>query len=237
MKKNSVKISLGTAVCMFIIIILIVALLGMWYYYNNNEIIETNTSSQNVILSSPELIISNNNYEEITKEFKGIDCLYVTEVVKENNTYTLRGVVYTQHTISTKQLEYALEKGYYVLNGEKYNIKQSDNGYELLNNNFNEYALYIFKELNYNEYYLECLTQISNVWEMTDEYMEITLDGDIPCLYNYYYEGEETTVQKVFNNYGKHEATETTNPADGYTFSFEFENGKCIKVIDFMTSM
>ena len=46
-EKKSIKVSLGTVICMFIIFILIIALIGMYVYYNyiltdNKNKVETN---------------------------------------------------------------------------------------------------------------------------------------------------------------------------------------------------
>lgn len=248
-EKKGIKVSLGTVICMFIIFILIIALLGMWYYYNNlnqptevgksNINNETKVESQNSIVLPSQETTSKENYEEIATEFDGIDCLYVTDVVKENNLYTLKGVVYTQYTISKTELDNALKKGF-KLNGDNFLVDEigtDTDEYGLYKDAAGDFEVYRIKKINDDKYYLEAQAQISNVWKLTDRYMEITLDGDIPCLYNYNYEGEETTVQEVFDNYGKHEARETTNPADGYTFTFEFKNGKCVKIIDYMTSV
>ena len=43
--KKTVKVSLGTVICLFIILILIIALIGMWYYYNMIQ--NPKTDSQN----------------------------------------------------------------------------------------------------------------------------------------------------------------------------------------------
>ena len=36
-EKKSIKVSLGTVVCIFIIVLLVIALVGMYYYYNHNK--------------------------------------------------------------------------------------------------------------------------------------------------------------------------------------------------------
>ena len=48
---------------------------------------------------------SDNKYTQITGELDGIDVLYVTDVVKEGNNYTLKGVIYTQYTMSAKEVQ------------------------------------------------------------------------------------------------------------------------------------
>ena len=223
-EKKGIKVSLTTVILLFFVFILVVALVGMWYYYNNlnqttevgkNDINnESNAGTQNSIVLPSEETTSKNSYEEITREFEGIDCLYVTEVVKENNLYTLKGIVYTQYTISYLELNNAVQNGYFNLNNEKYTIKQSNDSdeYDLYSSNFDEYALYKFKRLNSNEYYLECQAQISDVWKLTDKHMQITVDSSTLCTQNFSYEEGDVTVKEVFDNYEKHTATETTNP-------------------------
>jgi len=54
-EKKSIKISLGTTICIFIIIILIIALIGMWFVYNRNNgsnlsaEVDTNKSVENEV--------------------------------------------------------------------------------------------------------------------------------------------------------------------------------------------
>lgn len=58
MEKNSAKISLGTAVCLFVIILLVASLIGMYLYYNKNEvnpIIKTDSNSEKVAIEENEL--------------------------------------------------------------------------------------------------------------------------------------------------------------------------------------
>ncbi|MBQ6992423.1 MAG: hypothetical protein IJN50_05910 [Clostridia bacterium] len=54
-EKKSIKISLGTAICIFIIIILIIAMIGMWFVHNKNNAnnlgaeIDTNKNVENEV--------------------------------------------------------------------------------------------------------------------------------------------------------------------------------------------
>ena len=104
-------------------------------------------------------------------------------------------------------------------------------------NSDNTYTLYgvVFKcNENANPEY-----QISNTWTVTNDYRKITVSSDTICI-GEYPEDEETTVGKYFNNYGEVELQEVvinTTLIDKYTYSFKFENGKCVKVIDYCTSI
>ena len=44
-EKKSIKVSLGTVICIFIIILLIIALVGMYFYYNNKNSVDKNVIS------------------------------------------------------------------------------------------------------------------------------------------------------------------------------------------------
>ena len=131
-EKKKIKVSLGTVICIFIIIILIIALVVLYLrnielkkdqeskqIFNSNS--KENVANTSIIANNKENttsdvnniqngIAKNTSYETITKEFDGIDCLYVTEVEKEGNKYTLKGLVYTQYTISQAELNSALDK-------------------------------------------------------------------------------------------------------------------------------
>lgn len=239
-EKKTIKISLGTVICIIIIMLLLFFIVGMRYY--NNIIEDNNSNMQNdgvnieAIQNSSNIIAEEDkNYGVIKKEFDGIDCLYVTEVKQENNKYVLKGVVYTQYTVSKAELDSALINGIYNLNGDNYVIKESANKGEYDLYSESEYASYKLKKLNSNNYYLEAQAQISNVWKLSDKYMQITLDGSIPCVVNY--ADNYLTVEDVFKNYEKYEAINTTNPTDSRTYTFKFENEECIQVIDILTAI
>ena len=55
-----------------------------------------------------------NKYSEITKELDGIDVLFVTDAIENpDNTYTLKGVLYTKFTLTKSELEDAVKNGTY----------------------------------------------------------------------------------------------------------------------------
>ena len=81
--------------------------------------------------------------------------------------------------------------------------------------------------------------QISDTWTVTKDYKKVTVSSDTKCISGYP-EEEETTVGKYFNNYGEVElekVVENTTLTDKYTYSFKFENGKCVEVIDYCTGV
>ena len=104
-------------------------------------------------------------------------------------------------------------------------------------NSDNTYTLYgvVFKcNENVNPDY-----QISDTWTVTNHYKKITVSSDTTCISGYP-EEEETNVGKYFYNYGEVElekVVENTTLTDKYTYSFKFENGKCVEVIDYCTGV
>jgi len=105
--------------------------------------------------------------------------------------------------------------------------KNSDNTYTL-------YGVVFNCNENVNSNY-----QISDTWTVTKDYKKVTVSSDTKCISGYP-EEEETTVGKYFNNYGEVElekVVENTTLTDKYTYSFKFENGKCVEVIDYCTGV
>ena len=172
-------------------------------------------------------------YKEITKELDGIDVFFVTDVEKDNNKYTLKGVIYTKYTISNSEYENIIKNGNMKINDEIYNVKQSEYDKELYGlytkqHNMEHYT--IKKDID-NTYYLEANTEISNVYKLTSDYRKITLDGKTKYVYDE--SGEESTVKTIFNNYKSKKAEDDTNPMPAYRF--EFKNGKCEKILEIVT--
>ena len=197
---------------------------------NNNTINKDNfvTNNENT---------TTNKYEEIINDLNEIDILYVTDVEKNDTTYTLKGVIYTQYTISSNELQEILDKRTIEIEGVNYIIKNSntENEYDLYAGNA-LFSLYKIKPKDPNTYYLEAQAQISNVWKMTKEYKEITVFKDTKCSM-FYDEENNNTVEDIFKNFGTVEPIQTTNPFSERSFCFRFENGECVEVINVLTSI
>lgn len=89
-EKNSIKVSLGTVICMFIIFILIIALLGMWYYYNHIKVFDDVLNPNNVL----DNVDNNTQYSEIAKKLENGNLLLVEDSsYNSDNTYTLKGPI------------------------------------------------------------------------------------------------------------------------------------------------
>lgn len=168
-------------------------------------------------------------YTEITDNLKNLDVLYVTNVSKSKNNYTLEGVIYSQYTISNTDYEKVINDEEMEVNNTTYSVKKDDESGEYgLYEEDEDTPSYLIKEKNSRTYYLEAQAQIKNVWKLTDNFRKITLDGDVEVENDY---SEETsTVKDTFKDFEAKEAEETTNPNPTYTFSFE--DGKCVKVVE-----
>lgn len=177
-----------------------------------------------------------NKYIEITNELEGIDVLYVTNVIKNNDdTYTLQGVIYTQYTLTDSELQEAINKGSIKINNKDYKIRNNSKEYDLYDSEQNE-IYYKIKKSDKDRYYLEAQAQISDVWKLTNIYKEINISKNTKCSMLFDYDEKYNTVKDVFEGYQKEEAIDTTNPNSKRTFKFKFENGKCTEVINTFTS-
>lgn len=88
MEKNSAKISLGTAICLFIIILLVASLVGMYLYYNKNDvnpIIRTDANGEKVAIEE----------NELTSDLGQNEMFGLININKNTDgTYTLYGGIY-----------------------------------------------------------------------------------------------------------------------------------------------
>lgn len=166
-------------------------------------------------------------YTEIKKELDEGSSLFVTGVVDEDGAYTIRGVIYDEYIVSKDELKEAVTSGKMTINGDTYTIKKEDDDdiemYELC---IGEDAHYAIRKHEDGKYHLICLAQISTCQRMTDKYGYIIVEKTIEC--EDLYTEELKTVEEEFSNFKAKDITDTTHPVPSYTF--EFKNGKCIKV-------
>lgn len=250
-EKKSFKMSLSNVLLFLAIIVILIMGYFIYKIYNEKIIATTEIDNLNKKISGLESIIvnelketnintetSDNKYTKITEDLEEIDVLYVTDVINNNDTYTLRGVLYTRYTLSNEELQKILNKGTMKINDKNYTIKNSkdSNEYDLYELN-SESPLYKIKQINSNSYYLEAQSQISDVWKLTDEYREITVSSNTKCSMFFDDEKKYNTVKDVFENFDKTQPAETTNPDADKTFTFKFENGKCVEVNSVLTSI
>lgn len=195
---------------------------------------ENTTSSTTTNNTSNTSKTNSTNYTEITNALNGIDVLYVTNAIENSDsTYTLQGVIYTQYTLSKDELNSIQKAGSMKLDGNTYTVKPNGNEYDVSDST--DYVLYKIKSKNSNEYYLERQAQLSDVWKLSNEFREITVASNLTCT-GLGYESD-TTIAKYFKNYTSSTPVETTTPDATKTFSFTFQNGKCTKVVNELTSL
>ena len=139
--------------------------------------------------------------------------------------------------MSAKEVQKVSSDGYINIDGRKYTVKDSETVGEYYFFDDTDYPLYALKRQNSSSYYLICQAQLSDVWKLSDKYMEITVPGDTAYSDNFFEETEFTTVSEAFDNYKADAPIETTTPNSSCTFTFKFNNGKCTSVVNTVTSI
>lgn len=175
--------------------------------------------------------------EEIKEELSNRECLYVTSAIKNmNDTYTLKGIIYTYYTLTKEELNEIVNKGTMIINNEIYEVDKLEDpsywdGYETepeygLHNYWQNEKRVIYtigkKHVEDDEYLILAQATYQNVWKSTNIHRQITVNKDVVCEEGY--TGEETTVEEYFSNFQKNE------PIGDFGISFKFENGECNKI-------
>jgi len=247
-EKGEIRLKLSKVILLVVILVLIIAL-GVVYYLgfvkNKNQVEnmqasnvsayekqqesnKTENSNKNELMK----IVSKTdelNYEEIKEELRPDEVLYVTNVIKNNdNTYTLQGVIYSIYTLTQNELDDIIEKGTFDIGGKSYNVlKNSETGeWELYETN-EKWPFYIIHLSNISGYYLERQTSLSEVYKLTQEKRQITVNENMICNDTY---GGSTIVKEEFENFKTREPdVNSTCPVPFYRF--KFKNGQCVSII------
>ena len=187
---------------------------------NTTKINETNT------------INNNKRYSEITDNLGENNAFYVTEAINNGSSYTLKGAIYTKYTLTKDEVEEIFRKGTMEINHgdkvEKYNVKKIEDVYYLYEQKNNNQS-YMIEKKDDNIYFIKRLAQMSDVWKLTNEQREITVDANI-MVENGYSEMSISNAKEYFKDFKKREAIENDYPTT--SFNFEFKDGKCIKIIE-----
>ena len=175
---------------------------------------------------------SQKEYANIENKLSNNGGLFITDIEENDDKYTLKGVVYSQYTLTKNELNEVIADGKLKLNNTNYTIKKDESDdeikYLLLNpNSANNDALYEIRKKDSNTYYITALAQISDVWELTGLYKQITIDKNTKVESDY--SGTIVSASEEFENFKKKTPEETTNPSPIY--NFEFKNGECTKLI------
>lgn len=246
------KSSNTSVITIILLLMIIIAILGCIIYklYSDKQVqnksieslnaqlsnIETDKQTlQNKIDSISNTINDTNNqgekYLEITAELDDDNIFCVTKVENSEDTYTLKGVLYTRLTISKTELDSAISNGY-TINNTKYSVKKDYGG--------NEYAFvkdfngkdninYCAVKKDDNTYYINSLTEFEKVWKITDNYRQVSVLGNTI----FEDEGGERIVSEQYENYKEFSPKDSTNP--GHCVLLEFSNNKCTKIVDYPT--
>ena len=93
---------------------------------NDNDKCSTCNSTCNVT-------VNNDKGQLITEELSGMDVLYVTDAIKKDDYYTLKGVIYTAYTLTDQEVSDMVKNGTYTVNNKTYTVKynKKDNSYGL----------------------------------------------------------------------------------------------------------
>lgn len=182
-------------------------------------------------------VSKDDKYTEIKSNLGENELFYITEAIKNsNNTYTLKGVLYDEYTLTKSELDKCVKSGKITICGEKYNIKpKSKNEYSItIDNKRNEEYLSV-KKRNDDTYYLESGTEFSTVYKLTNTYKQITVESNLKCEYldEYGQESIKTTVNKFFKDFKYREPVDTTNPSG--VFELNLKNGKCTGISEVIT--
>ena len=206
--KKEIKVSLSTV--LLIIAIILIGVMGVFMYMQKTE------SDRQIA----ELENNASKLQETINDLQGkIDT--ISNTINSNKDVNNNSAEDTKYVELTKELNSG--DVLYITKAEK----NSDNTYTL-------YGVVFDCNENVNPDY-----QISDTWTVTKDYKKVTVSSDTKCISGYP-EEEETTVGKCFNNYGEVElekVVENTTLTDKYTYSFKFENGKCVEVIDYCTGV
>lgn len=179
--------------------------------------------------------VKSRDYSDISSKLKGKEVFYVTDVVDNSdfdNTYTLKGVIYDETTITKSELNKYLKEKKVEVDGQKYEIKKNEDGYYSLIDSKYDSECYWIKKKNNNTYTLESTTEFPTVYKLTNKYKEITVSGNLKCEYGE--TQEKTTVKKYFKNFKDRDPIDSTNPDGVFTFNFN-KNGNCTKIVECVT--
>ena len=254
-EKKVTKLNLSTILLIIAIIIIIIMAYIIFALYNKpkvekEEAIQPKNQSkiqvQNVVTDCPNPTTNSspknsNEYKLITKELEKDDYLYVTDVEKDGEQLTFKGVLSKAVFFYENSRIFLdiLAKKEMEINGETYQLvidEDDDTHIGLKLEDEEGFEFYLSK--NDEKYYL--CSELGEVYVITDEKMKITVDLD-------------STYSDVNNTLSLKEAWDYKDGGGNYTFrtvmkgplpsdnsyiingsvyKFDFEDGKCIRVIN-----
>ena len=265
MDEKKYKVTYSLSIIIFVIALIVFVALGCWgtliykQKENNsakvstlantsNTLNVTNSNTQNKEEESFEekIISANGNYTELTENITGLEGMYVTDIEKNENTYILKGIMYSEYTFDEEKYNSIVAAGEITLDGKTYTLHKGGEMqgilYELYQSTVN-YPLYGITNPETNVYKLIRYAQISEVLKLTDTFGQVTIDPNTEVINDYTNESLGT-VTEYFKDFkpenislSKNELFETTNLNTRRTYKFEFQNGKVTKIYNQITSI
>lgn len=207
MESGKIKLSLAVVLFVIALIVItvlgiMVFTLNQKNKENENKISQlqntfegTNTTAKNEIKNNTNTVKTNKKeyvidtsdekteYKEYDSEVEGIEGIYLTEVIdNDDDTYTLRGAEITFYSFDEDLLKQYKEEGFMTLDGIKYNLDEVDGGRDgvlfWLTEEGKDDSLYEIIQKEENLYGLERMAQITDVYQFTENLVEITVDKD-----------------------------------------------------------
>lgn len=207
MESGKIKLSLAVVLFVIALIVItvlgiMVFTLNQKNKENENKISQlqntfegTNTTAKNEIKNNTNTVKTNKKeyvidtsdekteYKEYDSEVEGIEGIYLTEVIdNDDGTYTLRGAEITFYSFDEDLLKQYKEEGFMTLDGIKYNLDEVDGGRDgvlfWLTEEGKDDSLYEIIQKEENLYGLERMAQITDVYQFTENLVEITVDKD-----------------------------------------------------------
>ena len=193
--------------------------------------------------------LNQDKYIEITSNLNDDDIFFITNANQNGDgTYTLKGVLYTKFTLTKSELEDAVKNGTYKYynqygtNPRYVNYKVKKDYIDQYSSKPDDYAFigkfqgeervnYIAVKKDDNTYYIQNTTEMKHEWKLTNNYRKITISGDIDVENEY---DENYKAKTYFNDFKDKTAIEESHPSN--CFTFVFENGKCSKMYEYITS-
>ena len=253
---------IGVSTIFLILSLLVIVIMGIFIYKLNNdktdqkkkiseleaEATRLNTTVEELqekintvskVINDEDPRTEQDKYTNITSKLGDDDMFYPLEINKNNDgAYTLKGVIYTRFTLTKSELDNAVNSGYkyynlYDLNSQlvNYTVKKDYENYDYAFigkiNDEDRVCFYAVKKDD-NTYYIENPTENNREWKLSNDYKKIIVSENIEVEND----GGNTTVGKYFNNFTPITVEETKRPNRLYTF--EFNNGNCSKIIEFV---
>ena len=217
--KRLVGIILGALIC---VIIASVYVFNNYQYMEEFQDLNTGSESGSTTTTSTET-----NYEELTTKLENEELRL--DLLLE---YTLQGTIYEIYTMTDSEVDSVVASGKITLDGAEYTVKAIDSENDMyMFGPAPEYGAYAVndvtskEELRYTigkengKYVVTRQSDYSTVWKETNKKASVTIDKNTTCEESY--TGEESIASDVFENY---------IPVDNHGYTFDFENGKCVKV-------